>query len=308
MSLEVIIPAYKPDDMLIKIVDRLNMQDVKPDKITILLTVVSDSDSEVKKLGERIDKKLNEQPGDKLPIEILPVPASEFSHGGTRQLGMDRATCEYVLFMTQDAVPADKNLTANLIKALDKDGACMAYARQVPRKDADDIERFTRLYNYPKKSHSQTIEDLETKGIKAIFCSDSCCMYKKSVHDSLGGFDRTTQFNEDAIYAYKALNNGFTVEYCAEARVFHSHRLTLKQQFKRNRDLAVSQSEHSEVYGSIVSEKEGVKYVLTGIKYFARRKQYMNIVMLIITAAVRYAGFFVGKNSDRINDLFGRFK
>lgn len=286
MSLEVIIPAYRPDSKLIKIIERLRMQDVKPDRITVILT--SESDSDVTELWEKLPAG----------VELVPVDKSEFSHGGTRQQAMDNSSGEYVLFMTQDAIPADKHLTAKLIKALEKSDACMAYARQIPRKSADDIERFTRHYNYPSKSHSQTFDDLKTKGIKAIFCSDSCCMYKKSVHDSLGGFDRTAQFNEDSIFAFKALNNGYTVEYCAEARVFHSHNLTLKEQFKRNRAIAISQKMHPEVYGNIISEKEGIKYLTAGIQYFIKKRQLVNAVMLIITAAVRYAGFFAGKHFD----------
>lgn len=287
MSLEVIIPAYKPDEKLARIIKKLNKQIVKPDKITILLTVRSDD--EVASLASTL-------PSD---VTIIPITVSDFTHGGTRQLGMDRATSDYVLFMTQDAVPVDDAMTQNLIRALSEPSACMAYARQIPYKDADDIEKFNRKFNYPKTSHSQTENDLETKGIKAIFCSDSCAMYKRAVHNILGGFDRTTQFNEDSIFAYKAITNGYTVEYCAEARVYHSHNLSLTEQFRRNRDIARSQKEHPEVYENIVSEKEGVKYVFTGIDYFIRRKQPKTIFRFLLTAAVRYAGFFSGKHFDK---------
>lgn len=286
MGYEVVIPAYKPDGRLLQIIDRLKAQEIKPDRITVMLTV--ESDEEIGQLWDRLPDS----------VMLVPVRAEDFSHGGTRQLAMDSATSEYVLFMTQDAVPVDKKLTVKLIEALSDDSSCMAYARQLPRKSADAIERFTRHFNYPSKSHTQSPEDLKTKGIKAIFCSDSCCMYKKSVHDSLGGFDRTTQFNEDSIFAYKALNSGYSVEYCAEARVRHSHNLTLKQQFERNRAIAKSQKEHPEVYANIVSEKEGIKYVITGIRYFLRKKELINAFMLTVTAGVRYAGFFTGKHFD----------
>lgn len=284
MSVEVIIPAYRPDKSFRKVLTKLYGQSVRPDKITVLLTIDSKKD---------IDAVSADIPSE---VEIIAVDKSDFSHGGTRQMGMDRATCEYVLFMTQDALPVDDLLIENLLKALEDSDSCMAYARQVPYRNANDVEKFTRRYNYPKTSRTQTYEDLEINGIKAIFCSDSCAMHKKSIHQQLGGFDTETQFNEDAMFAYKALNNGYNIEYCAEARVFHSHNLSVAEQFRRNRDNARSQKEHPEVYGNIVSEKEGLKYVFTGFDYFIRKKQYRNVFKLFGTAFVRYTGFFVGKH------------
>lgn len=283
MKLEVIIPVYKPGNDFGKLIEKLKEQELKPELITILLT--TDSASEV----EEYQHKYGEG------VRVIGIPKIRFSHGGTRQAGMDMSDAEYVLFMTQDAMPVDKELTIRLYEALHKPDAAVAYARQIPKADADDIEKFSRRFNYPKVSHTQAAIDLEKKGIKAIFCSDACAMYNHKLHDELGGFDIDANFNEDSIFAYEALTGGYTVEYCAEAKVYHSHNLTYKQHFIRNRNIARAQKEHASIYGSLKSEHEGIRYFLTGSRYFNTKKQYKNSLKLFWTCVVRFFGYKAGK-------------
>lgn len=72
--------------------------------------------------------------------------------------------------MTQDAVPADKNLIKELAEALEgTPNAAVAYARQLPRTQCREIERYTRSFNYPNQSAVKSIEDIERLGIKTFF-------------------------------------------------------------------------------------------------------------------------------------------
>ena len=59
-----------------------------------------------------------------------------------------------------------------------------------------------------------------------LFASNVCCAYKKRIYDELGGFTDTAIFNEDMIYAAKALKNGYISRYVSAARVIHSHTYT----------------------------------------------------------------------------------
>ena len=59
--------------------------------------------------------------------------------------------------MTQDAVPADVYLVGkNWYPLLKRKKVAAAYARQLPDKDCDIIERYTRSFNYPKESSVKT--------------------------------------------------------------------------------------------------------------------------------------------------------
>ena len=284
MSFEVVIPAYKPDDKLERSVGMLLRQKEKPGRIKVLLT--TDDESEVAELGRKLGPR----------VLIEQVKKADFTHGGTRQRGMDEAVSDYVLFMTQDAVPYDENMTEALLNTVCRPGAAVAYARQVAYGNADSIEKFTRRFNYPTKSRTQTKKDLETIGVKAIFCSDTCAIYSRAIHKSIGGFDTTANFNEDGIFAYNALNAGYTVEYCAEAKVYHSHNMTLRDHFSRNCTIALNQKAHPEIYKKLRSESEGIRYIRTGVRFFVKKKKYRCVAKLIVTGAVRYAGYFCGKH------------
>ena len=52
-----------------------------------------------------------------------------------------------MVFMTQDAVPADRNLIGNLIRPLQENSKVgAAYARQLAREDCAYLEKYTRRY------------------------------------------------------------------------------------------------------------------------------------------------------------------
>lgn len=75
-------------------------------------------------------------------------------------------------------------------------------------------------------------------------------------------FINRTIFNEDMIYAAKAIQAGYSVAYAADARVIHSHNYTANEQFHRNFDIGVSQADYPEVFlKNIASESEGIKMV-----------------------------------------------
>ena len=80
---------------------------------------------------------------------------------------------------------------------------------------------------------------------------------RREIYEELGGFVRHTIFNEDMIYAAKAVEAGYSVAYAADAQVVHSHNYTNGQQFHRNFDLGVSQAEHPEIFAAYPSESEG---------------------------------------------------
>lgn len=44
------------------------------------------------------------------------------------------------------------------------------------------------------------------------------------------------------------MKNGYAVEYCAKARVYHSHNYSFREQFRRNFDMGVSQKDYEEVF------------------------------------------------------------
>ena len=289
---DVIIPVYRPDEKLEKLIEKLNQQTVEPAHIFFMQTMTEDEaeDTRVRKILERSKHGT-----------IVPIDKLKFDHGGTRNKGARMSEAEFMLFMTQDAVPEDPVLIEKLLQAVQqKDTIAAAYGRQLPDDKVGVIETYTRQFNYPEESLIKGKEDLSRLGIKTYFCSNVCAAYKRSVYLELGGFTKKTIFNEDMIFAAGAMERGYGVFYSAGARVIHSHNYSGIQQFHRNFDLAVSQADHPEVFSGIRSEGEGIRMVKQTAAFLVKSGKAYLIPKLIYTSGCKCLGFLMGKRYRRL--------
>lgn len=287
IKVDVIIPVYHPGKEFSVLLERLTEQTVVIHRIIAMNTE---------------ENYWNKELEQKYPLlEVHHLKKSEFDHGGTRAWAAELSDAEIMVFMTQDAVPADRNLIENLVKALEKEKMiAAAYARQLPNEMCSFAERYTRSFNYPEKSYVRTQRDLSLYGIKTFFCSNVCAAYKKEIYQELGGFVRKTIFNEDMIYAGKLIQMGYGIAYAADAKVIHSHNYSCMQQFHRNFDLGVSQAEHPEIFAGVPSEGEGIKLVKKTIKYLIQKRKIWLIPGVILQSGCKYAGYLSGKNYRKL--------
>lgn len=297
MSVDVIIPTYRPDHKFDQLMKRLRKQTVQPNKIIILNTVPASCDSEE---ARHEQDEFMQKYRELNHATIVHIPQNEFDHGATRDYGASLSNADLVMFMTQDAIPADEYLIEEIIKPFQNPMVGAAYGRQMAMTNADEIEAFTRVFNYPPESRIKTKADLKTMGIKTFFCSDVCAVYRKSLYEKLGGFVKKTIFNEDMIFASKLIQNNYGVAYVAEAKVFHSHHYSYRQQFKRNFDLGVSHAEYKEVFQQVSSTSEGKLLVKKTFQHLAKRHSYLKMVDLFFMSGFKYMGFFFGKRYQRL--------
>lgn len=285
-TVDVIIPTYKPDKEFSALIRSLQSQTRKPDHILIINT----------------EKKFfpEEEEVHASNIEIFHIKKEEFDHGGTRDFGMSKSNADIVLFMTQDARPADNRLIECFIRAFRTEKTGAAYARQLPRQDCREIEQYTRSFNYPEQPLWKSKEDLKRLGIKTYFCSNVCACYRRKLYQELGGFEKKTIFNEDMIFCGKLVQAGYEIAYCAEAKVIHSHNYSCIQQFHRNFDLAVSQAEHPEIFGGLKSEGEGIRLVKQTAKHCLQIKKPWLLAELVLQSAFKLMGYKLGKNYQKL--------
>ena len=285
-SVDVIIPTYRSDEKLEKLLQMLYLQTIRPDRVIILHTE---------------EFKGQEQPLPEIQgsnITVVPIEKKSFDHGGTRKYGASLSTADILMFMTQDAIPSDEHLIEKLLEPYENPLVSAAYARQLPDEKADLTERYTRYFNYPKHSRIKSAEDLDELGIKTFFCSDVCASYRNSVYQKFGGFVDKTIFNEDMIMAAAMIRGGYSVAYAAEAKVVHSHRYSCLEQFTRNFDLGVSHNQYVEVFHGLKSESEGIKLVKNTLNYLIEKKRYNLIPDLIISSGFKFLGYQMGKRYD----------
>jgi len=294
MDVDVIIPVYRPDKKLFELLDSLNSQTLRPQTIILMNTE--------KKFFDELTWGTDFP--EKYPnVEVYHITKEEFDHGGTRRRAVRQSEASAFVMMTQDAVPANARLIENLVKGLfrqEKTTVAVAYARQLADDKCGVLETASREFNYPGKSVTKTAADIDKMGIKTFFCSDVCAAYRREVYEKLGGFVRHTLFNEDMIYASKAIKAGYAIRYQADAMVVHSHNYSNSQQLHRNFDLGVSQSQHPEVFKGVSSESEGKKLVVSTTKRLINEKKAMELPHFYMQCASKYAGYLLGKNYDKL--------
>lgn len=290
-TVDVIIPVYKPGKEFLTLMERLLTQTVPVNQIILMNTEQKYWDRLL--YGTTLERQAHN-------ITVKHLSKREFDHGRTRNQGVKLSKSEVFVMMTQDAIPADESLLERLLMHLRQEKAAVSYARQLPTKDSGEIERYTRQFNYPDKSCVKTKEDLPRLGIKTFFCSNVCAAYDREIFDRLGGFVNHTIFNEDMLYAAKAVEAGCKIAYAADACVYHAHNYTHRQQFHRNFDLGVSQAEHPEVFARYPSESEGIRMVKGLVSHLKEKGMRNKIPYVIIQSAFKYAGYLCGKNYRRL--------
>ena len=288
---DAIIPVYRPGNEFKELLKRLSNQSHRLNKIILMNTGEAPWKEEIEK---------------EFPVcEVHLLEKKDFDHGGTRHEATTYSEADYLLFLTQDALPNNEFLIEKLLDAFAQDEKVKAaYGRQLPNSTCREIEKYTRSFNYPLESRVKSKADLETLGIKTFFCSNVCAMYEKKTYEAQGGFVRRTIFNEDMIYAGGLIKNDYKIAYMAEAEVIHSHNYNAVEQFHRNFDLAVSQVDHPEVFAGIRSEKEGIRLVINTAKHLLKVKKPWLLFPLVTTSAGKIIGYKLGQNYRRLSDDF----
>lgn len=285
-TVSVIIPTYRPGRDLQELLRRLVKQTYRAERILIVNTE-----------DAYFPLKQEEMPAN---VRVLHIDKASFDHGGTRDLAARMCKSDLLVFMTQDAIPADTHLLENLVSCFERDDVAAAYARQLPRKGAGTLERFTRGFSYGPESEVRTRADLDRLGIRTFCISNVCAAYRRGIYMQLGGFEKHTIFNEDMIYGGWLINEGYAITYCAQARVYHSHAYSGLQQFHRNFDLGVSQAQHPDIFGMARSEGEGIRLVKESMLYLVKKGRLWEIPVLIWQSGWKYLGYRLGKAYRRL--------
>ena len=286
-KVDIIIPTYKPGHKFLALIERMERQSVPVNRIFVINTE--------QKYFDRLIYGTSFQ-RDYHNVIVKHISKREFDHGRTRNRCVQQSDADFFVMMTDDAVPADEHLVEELLEQLRRDGVAVAYARQLAGKDSSEAEKYTRNFNYPDRSQVKTKADLPRLGIKTFFCSNVCAAYNRKIFDELGGFIKHTIFNEDMIYAAKAVEAGYGIAYAAQARVLHSHDYSCMEQFHRNFDLGVSHAQHPEVFAAYPSESEGIRLVRQTVRHLWESDAKHQIPGVILQSGFKYMGYLFGKH------------
>ena len=227
-------------------------------------------------------------------FEVVSIQKHEFNHGRVRQQMADMAGTDICIFLTQDAILADKDSLKNLVAAFDDEQVGLAYGRQLPHKNAKPLEIHARLFNYPPNSGVHTFADKDSMGFKVFFCSNSFASYRTSALVKAGGFPAESIMGEDALVSARMLLDGYKIAYVADATVYHSHSYSFAEEFRRYFDTRVFHEQNGwliQSYGKPTGE--GLRFIRSELKY-ALKNDLKSVPKVFSSVFGKWTGYTLG--------------
>lgn len=278
----VIIPTLNAGNEIGALIESLLAQTRPPDEIII---IDSESDDNTLEIARRY-----------CGVSLIEIKRSEFDHGGTRHRALMESKGDYVLFLTQDAIPNGAYYIERLLRPFSDQSVALVSGRQLPKEDARPFERLVREFNYPEASHVRDKRDLERLGIKTFFASDVCSAYRREPYIEVGGFPYPCNTNEDMLIAAKLINSGNSIAYASDAEVLHSHNLTLKEQYRRNKAIGVELAQNAELLDGVSEISEGKNLVLAVSRELICQFRIGELIAFGFDCGARLLGNAVGKS------------
>lgn len=185
---------------------------------------------------------------------VYEISKDEFGHGKTRNLGASKGTGEFIIFLTQDAMPASVKWLDSFIDAMkSEESAAGAFGRHLayPESNLPDRqmleEHFARFMRpddnggvelhdsysvFTLNDRNRDLYENESAYRQYIgFYSDNSSCMRRSVWEKIPYPD--VDFAEDQAWAAKILKEGYSKLYVPGAVVYHSHDYTMREYRKR---------------------------------------------------------------------------
>jgi len=281
MRSALIIPNRNGADHLARLLPALAAQSLQPDEVLVVDSASSDgSPARWRAYGAR----------------VVAIDAARFNHGGTRRWASTLTQADVLIYMTQDAVPADRDALRRLHDALfAAPDIGVAYGRQLPHPGASLLSAAGRSFNYPPQSRIKRRSDARELGIKTCFSSDAFAAYRRDALFAVGGFPEDVIGSEDAWVAARMLLKDYAVHYAADAQVHHSHEYTPIEEMRRYFDIGTFYRRESwiaEAFGH--AGGEGLRFVRDQIDALAAAGQRWRGIEVVWRSALKLAGYKLG--------------
>jgi glycosyltransferase involved in cell wall biosynthesis len=202
---------------------------------------------------------------------VVDVKREEFSHGGTRNLLVERSSGAHVAFVTADVLPASESWLAELLAGFDDaPDVGLVYGPYLPRPDASPMVRreLTEFFaalsadGAPRVDRGLRPED-NRPGLETFYTDANGCL-------SRAAWERVpfrpVTYAEDRMLAVDMLAAGFAKVFRPSAAVVHSHDYPPLERFGRFFDEFRALKE---VYGHV--EELGLRYTLGTVRVQVRR-------------------------------------
>lgn len=229
------------------------------------------------------------------------IPASEFGHGRTRNLGAELAGGEVLVFTSQDAYAAEETWLARLVAPLES-GVRFAgvYGRQLPHDDATPPERYFLDFLYGPDARVQRLESDEPDFEQTLFSNVNSAIPRVVWGEF--PFADDLIMSEDQEWSRRVLRAGYELVYEPAAAVHHSHRYSIAAAFRRFFDSGVSaeRSYAADAGGSGALRRAGAQYARGEVTWLWETGQRRWIPYAAAYELAKFTGMQLGRRHRRL--------
>jgi rhamnosyltransferase len=169
-------------------------------------------------------------------VRLEQIPPATFHHARTRNYAASLAHGEFLVLLSQDAIPASDNWLSALISNFDDAAVGAVYGKQAPKPDStrERQDALGTLYGDQRIVKNPYVNP--RRGYQYYHFSDVNAAIRKSVWQATQ-FPEDLKVFEDLGIAKRILDRGWKIIYEPRACVYHSHNHTTTGLFKRYFDI-----------------------------------------------------------------------
>ena len=228
MDVTIAIPILNGEEYLEELIEAINKQ--KTDLKYEILVIDSGSTDRTIEIVKRHES-----------LRMHEIPNSEFGHGKTRNLAAELAGGKYIIYLTQDAVPAHKYWLESMVEPFTiSDKVACVVGRQIPHANAPATikrEVATAFNNLgPLDAVSLQRQNKQTENFKVVntFLSNTNSAVRKDLLEKIPF--RDVNYAEDQGLGIDMLAAGYYKAYAPLGAVDHSHDYSVREYFSRKYD------------------------------------------------------------------------
>lgn len=158
---------------------------------------------------------------------IVTISDSDFSWGRAINLGVSKATGNYVVLISGHCILSNNQVLEKAIYLLNSNNIVALYGRQIGDEKKDKFECIELLKRYPIVDYAEF-----GQGDKSVGISNAACMFRRSVWLEYK-FDEVINSAEDAEWCGRVRKAGMKCAYSSRFEVIHGHYFNSEYIYKK---------------------------------------------------------------------------
>jgi rhamnosyltransferase len=235
-------------------------------------------------------------------FELHRIDARTFNHGRTRQEAVERFCTDkrFVVFLTQDAILTGRDALVALLATFSDPRIGAAYGRQIPHHNAGTFESHAILFRFGATSETRSLADVARLGYRTPALSNAFAAYRIAALAQCGGFPHHIIQAEDLYVGMRMLLDGWSLRYCSDAVVRHSHRESIWRELGRYFDLGVMHVQAPEFLSNLGNaERAGLAFIFAEMRFATGISPWL-LPEVAVRNVTKYVAYRLGRSFEQL--------